>query len=236
LLDSFASAAASALAVSSALEREMRELAIASSEAERRRWARELHDETLQELAALKVIAESSLRSGDATSQGRALERVTGQIEQVIGGVESLITELRPAALDDLGTQAAIEALLDRVRERSGLAIEADFDLAWEGGRVTSRHQPEVEATIYRVVQEAVNNVVKHADASRARIAVTETNGTVSITVEDDGTGISARSGERSGFGLLGIRERLSLVGGEMSIGPGPGGGTRLSARLPARR
>ena len=236
LLESFASAAGAAVAVSTALQHEMRELSIASSETERRRWARELHDETLQELGALKVIAEGSLQAGDPEAHAEALARVTNQIERVIGGVEGLITELRPAALDDLGVQAAIETLLDRIQERTSLEIDADFDLDYEEGRAETRHDPELEATMYRVVQESLNNVIKHAAADRVRIAITEADGQVALTVEDDGRGISANGGGRSGFGLLGMRERVSIAGGEMALGPGPEGGTRVRVILPARR
>ena len=234
-LGSFATAAAAGIAASASLEKEMLELSIDASESERRRWARDLHDETLQELGALKVFQESALQSDSAEVRGAALERATAQVERMIGALAGLITELRPAALDELGAQAAVEALLDKIRDRQPLEIAADFDLAYEAGRAPTRHAPEIETTIYRVVQEALNNVVKHAEADHARIAVTETNGTVAITIEDDGRGIQD-SGDRSGFGLLGMRERIALVGGELKIGPGPGGGTRVSATLPALR
>jgi signal transduction histidine kinase len=234
LLTSFASAAATAIASSRAVEMEKLELSIESSEQERRRWARELHDETLQELGALKVLHDSALQGDPAAMEG-AIARASDQVERMITSLEGLINELRPAALDQLGPQAAIETFIKRLHERTELSIEADFDLDFEEGRSSSRHTPEVEATIYRVTQEALNNVVKHADASEARIAITEDHGRVSITVEDNGRGI-AESGPGGGFGLLGMRERAALLGGEMELAPGSRGGTRLRVRLPARR
>ena len=147
-----------------------------------RSFIEDVSDETLQELGALKVVAEGALQAGTSELRDRALERVTAQVETIIEGVEGIITDLRPAALDELGVQAAIEALLDRLRERTEIEIEADIDLAWEEGRSQARPQPELEATVYRVVQEALNNVVKHAGAARARIAITESNGSVAVT------------------------------------------------------
>ena len=232
----FASAAATAIASSRAVESEKLELSIESSEQERRRWARELHDETLQELGALKVLHDSVPR-GDADAMGAALDKASAQVEHMIANLEGLISELRPAALDQLGPQAAIEALIERLNDRNEIAIEADFDLDFEEGRAKARHTPELESTIYRIAQEALNNVVKHAEADGARVAVTESDGLVSVTIEDNGRGID-ESGKESGggFGLVGMRERVALAGGEMEVGPGARGGTRLMVWLPAVR
>jgi signal transduction histidine kinase len=236
LLSSFASAAATVIASSRAIESEKLELSIESSEQERRRWARELHDETLQELGALKVLHDSVPR-GDAAAMGAALDKASAQVENMITNLEGLISELRPAALDQLGAQAAIEAMIERLKDRNELAIEADFDLEFEEGRAPSRHTPELESTLYRVTQEGLNNVVKHAEADEARIAITENNGQVSVTIEDDGRGIADNDNRADGgFGLLGMRERVALAGGEMEVGPGSRGGTRLTVRLPAVR
>ena len=235
LLSSFATAAGAAIAASTSLEEEKLELSIAASENERRRWARELHDETLQDLGALKVMQESAVKSGRADIKESALTTATKQVDRMITALEGLITELRPAALDQLGAQAAVEALLDRIRERHPLVVDVDFDLAYEAGREPTRHEPELETTIYRVVQEALSNIVKHAEAEHARIAVSESANNVAVIVEDDGCGIQENGG-RSGFGLLGMRERVALAGGEMKIGSGADGGTRLSVNLPVRR
>lgn len=235
VLSSFGSAAAAAIGATQALETERLELSITASEQERSRWARELHDETLQELGALKVMQESALQRDEAEAMREALLKANEQLERMIGGLEGLITELRPAALDQIGPEAAIEALVANVRERQALQIDTDFDLAYESGREPSRHTPELEATMYRVLQEALNNVIKHAGADTVRVAISEARGEVKVIVEDDGKGLEPSQG-RQGFGLIGMRERVSLAGGELTIGPGTAGGTRVTAILPAVR
>jgi two-component system, NarL family, sensor histidine kinase DevS len=235
LLASFAATAANAVADIRAIETQKRELSIAASEQERRRWARELHDETLQELGAVKMMHESAISLDRPDVAKDALEQAVAQVEKMIVGLEGLITELRPAALDELGTQAALESLVEHVLGRSDLEIDLDIDLAWERGDASERLAPELEATIYRVVQEALANVVKHAGASQARVSIVENGGSVTVTVQDDGTGIQPGGG-RHGFGLVGMRERVELSGGELEIGAGPDGGTRVRASLPVAR
>jgi signal transduction histidine kinase len=230
-LESFASSAASALLAARALADERISLSIASSERERERWARELHDETLQELGALTVAQESALQADDPGLLRSTLESSKTQVESIILGLQGLITELRPAALDQLGIEAAIEALVTRVAARSDLQITADVALSAEQGR----HAPELEATIYRLVQESLTNVVKHADASRARIRIEEVGDRISVTVEDDGAGFDSEH-PSVGFGLVGMRERVELHGGELEIASSPGKGTRVTAELPVER
>ena len=235
LLTSFAASAAAAIAATEAMEEEIRRRSVTASEHERRRWARELHDETLQELGALRLMQESAVRVEGIDEMRGGLERATEQVKRVIAGLSSLITELRPAALDQLGVGPALDALADRVRERNGLAIEMDVDLPLDDDENPKRLSPELEATIYRVVQEALNNVAKHAEAASARVAVEERDGRITVRVEDDGSGFDARQerGQPAGFGLLGMRERVTLVGGELSVASRPGEGTRISAVLP---
>ena len=236
LLTSFSASAAGAIAATEAMQEEMRRRSVAASERERQRWARELHDETLQELGALRLMQESAVRVERIDEMRRGVERATEQVQRVIAGLSGLITELRPAALDQLGVGPALETLAQRVHEREGLEIEMDVELGSGRNPHPKRLAPDLEATIYRVVQEALNNVAKHAQASSARIAVEERDGLITVRVEDDGRGIDRRKvrEESGGFGLLGMRERVTLAGGELSIGPGPSGGTRVSASLPA--
>ena len=235
LLASFTTAAAAAIAAGRALETNRLKLSIEAAENERRRWARELHDETLQELGALKVMQESALQAGDPEMLRRALTNAAGQVTSVIESLDRLITELRPAALDQLGCQAAIETLVEQVAKRSALEIEADFDLAFESGRTEVRPDPELESAAYRIVQEALNNVVKHSGASDARVALIEEGSELRVTVEDNGRGLGASEGDRQGFGLIGMRERAERLGGELTVGSGPSGGARVTARLPLR-
>jgi signal transduction histidine kinase len=236
LLTSFASAAASAIAGVRSIESNRLRLSIEASEQERRRWARELHDETMQELGALKVMQESALATEDPAVLTNALTRATDQVTRVIEGLDELINELRPASLDQLGAQAAVESLIAPMAARSGLSIEADLDLAFEAGRAETRHDPEVESALYRIAQESLNNVVKHAQAHHVRIAITEDDSRVTLVVEDDGKGLGEREGDRQGFGLIGMRERAEQLGGELSVAAAEGGGTRVTAVLPAQR
>lgn len=235
LLTSFATSAASGIASTQAVERQKLRLSLNASELERQRWARELHDETLQELGALRMMQEAALQIDTVAAMRHALLSASEQVQSTIAGLEGLITELRPVALDQLGVEAALEALVRRLGERHPVEFTLDVDLESERGVGANRHAPELETTIYRVVQEALNNVVKHARALNARIAVEERGETVSITVEDDGRGIDEREmGE--GFGLVGMGERVELVGGELTVGPAPEGGTRVTAKLPVLR
>jgi signal transduction histidine kinase len=235
LLTSFGASAAIAIATAQSVEAERLKHSIRASESERSRWARELHDETLQELGALKVMLESAHRSGRPEAIENAVARALDQLGASITALQSLITELRPASLDELGVQPALEALLRRVSARFGLSIDANFDLGFEHGPQRTRLEEEVESTIYRLVQEALNNVAKHADTQRVYVEVVEDDGTVRVTVRDDGGGFDTGKGS-TGFGLLGMRERVELVDGRLSIESTPGRGTVVRAELPATR
>ncbi|HMD51227.1 MAG TPA: sensor histidine kinase, partial [Solirubrobacteraceae bacterium] len=204
---------------------------LAAADDERRRWARELHDETLQGLGGLRVLLSSAIRRNELPLAQRAMGEAVERIEQEIGNLRSIITELRPAALDELGLRAGIEALLDRHRERSGLEIESRLSLGTPS-ELQERLDEGLETAVYRLVQEALTNVVKHAQATRVRVAVEESDGQILVEVQDDGVGYQAHSAGR-GFGLAGMRERVSLVGGTLEIESGDGG-TLVCARLPA--
>ena len=148
-----------------------------ASEQERRRWARELHDETLQELAGLKVLLSGARRSEDAARLGTAVDQAVDMITSGIANLRALISDLRPAALDELGAGPAIEALVERVRAQTGLDIELEVDLAYEQGRAEQRHAPELETTIYRLVQEALTNIAKHAAAANVTLRIADPGG-----------------------------------------------------------
>ena len=229
LLTTFGASAAIAIATAQSVEAERLKHSIRASESERSRWARELHDETLQELGALKVMLDSAHRSGRPEAIEDAVARALDQIGTSITALQSLITELRPASLDELGVQPALEALLRRASARFGLSIDANFDLDRRGTRL----EGEVESTVYRLVQEAINNVVKHADAESVYVEVVEDEGRVRVTVRDDGDGFDTGKGS-TGFGLIGMRERVELVDGRLFIESTPGRGTVVRAELPA--
>ncbi len=234
LLVSFAASAATAVATARSVADERRRQRIAAAEAERSRWARELHDETLQALASLRLQLSAGRRRGDADSMRTAIEGALEQLELDITTLRALITELRPAALDQLGLEPALVALVDRART-TGLDVDLHLELDGRQGGAPRRLTSELETSVYRIVQEALTNAGKHAQAEHATVTVTEAPEIVTVTVSDDGTGFDP-SATSSGFGLVGMQERVELLGGELSVTSSPGEGTTLRATLPARR
>jgi signal transduction histidine kinase len=233
LLGAFAASAATAVATGKSVEEQRLRENIEASEQERRRWARELHDETLQGLAGLRV-GLSAARRGSEEELRAAVEAAVESLAEEIANLRTLIVELRPAALDEYGAGAAIESLAERTSARQGIHVDVHIDLAWERGEEPTRHTPELESTVYRLVQESVTNAVRHAGATRVRIDVTERDGTLEVSVADDGRGFDAEA-RSTGFGLIGMRERVKLAAGTLEIATAPGG-TTVRARLPARR
>ncbi len=233
LMRAFAGSAATALATAQNVEAEQLQRSIAAADQERARWARELHDETLQGLGALQVMLTTALRAGPEALPA-AVEQAIEQIETQVHELQGLITELRPAALDDLGLAPALETLYGRLRAAHGLDVAGTTELTFQPGVDSSRLEPEIEGAIYRLVQEALTNTAKHANAYRADARVVERDGEVSIEVWDEGAGFDPAEAT-PGFGLVGMRERVELAGGKLQIESARGGGTRVSATLPAR-
>ncbi len=234
LLEAFATSAATAVATAQWAAEEHRRQRLAATEAERTRWARELHDETLQGLGNLRLVLATARRAGEAPAMITAISQAMEQLDFDISNLRALISELRPATLDQLGIGAAIKALAERVT-RTGIELDVSIDLAFEHGRTGTRHVPELETAIYRIVQEALTNATKHGHAKRAVIEVIEDERTVNLTVRDDGQGFDPAY-RTAGFGLLGMRERVELLDGTLSVDSGPGQGVTISASFPVRR
>ena len=228
LLEAFAAQAATAVATAKSVEADRRRRSLAATEAERHRWARELHDETLQALGGLKVLLSSATRLEDPEAMRGAMREATQQLTGDIESLRALIAELRPPALDQLGLAPALASLAQRTGAGNDLEIRADVELPDD-----RRLVPELETTIYRVVQESLTNVVKHARASSIDIAVRCAGDAVDVSVVDDGIGFDADATAEVGFGLAGMRERVELAGGELSVLPGADAGTVIRARLP---
>jgi signal transduction histidine kinase len=197
-----------------------------ASERERSRWARELHDDTLQQLAGLKVLLSGARRQGSPERLETAVGLALDQIDDAIAELRRLIADLRPAALDDLGLADAVESLVDRVQRSSGLKTTVRIDIGDE------RLPRALEDNAYRIVQEALTNVVKHAGATRIAVTLVRAGGDLNIGVVDDGSGLDPHV-ETGGFGLIGMRERVALASGSLTIEPGPSGGTAIDVRLP---
>ena len=234
LLEAFAASAATAVGTAQSMAAERRSDRLAAAEEERGRWARELHDETLQGLAGLRLSLSAARRAGDPAVLAQAVEQAITALESEIGSLRSLVTELRPAALDELGIGSAIEALIERTR-RNGLDVDVIIDLAYEHGREHRRHIPELETATYRIVQEALTNAIKHGGATRAVVEVLESETTIELTIRDDGAGFDPER-KTDGFGVLGMRERAELLHGTLEVDSSPGEGTVVRASLPAQR
>jgi signal transduction histidine kinase len=232
LMESFAATAAVAVHTASSVAEDRLRHSIEASEQERRRWARELHDETLQGLGGLQMLMSSALRSQDADRLRAAVRDAVEQIGIEIANLRSLIVELRPPALDEIGLVPAIETLAQRIASNEGLTVETNIALALEG---SERLAPDIESTIYRVVQESLTNVAKHAAATHLEVDLLMEGDAVAVSVRDDGRGFDPRVPAK-GFGLVGMRERVTLVSGEVSIRSEEGAGTVLRALVPARR
>jgi signal transduction histidine kinase len=234
LLEAFAASAATAVATAQSAADERRRQRLAAEEAERGRWARELHDETLQALGSLRLTLSSARRSGDPEVMVAVVEQALEQLDLDITTLRALITELRPAALDQLGLEPALLALIDRTR-RGGLEVDAKIVLRYENGEASERHTADLETGVYRIVQEALTNAGKHGAAARATVSVTEPEGQVHVTVRDDGRGFDPTAAT-AGFGLTGMRERVELLGGELAVSSVLGEGTTVTATLPVAR
>ena len=232
LLEAFAASAAAAVATAESAAAERRRQSLAAAEAERGRWARELHDETLQGLANIRLMLAAAQRSAKPELVAQAVAQALDQLQTDIASLRALITDLRPAALDQLGTEAAIEAWADRLRA-TGVEVDVSVELTDDRAAVNGR-APELETAIYRIVQEALTNATKHGSARRAVVEVSEDEMSVTVIVRDDGKGFDLTF-KTAGFGLLGIRERVELLQGHLTVESSPGHGTTITARLPAR-
>ncbi|MHB1539672.1 MAG: sensor histidine kinase [Solirubrobacteraceae bacterium] len=238
-LAAFAESVARRLAAERSVEIERLRHGMQARERERARWAREIHDETVQGLGALRLKLASAREDDDGQGLAAAVEEALEGLGREIEGLRHMITELRPAALDDLGLEAAIQALARRAQAIDALEVHTQIELVTSSG--DGRLDAELESTIYRVVQEALTNVSKHAKASSATIALVADERTASAWVSDDGEGMPEdgrrqRSPEeelQGGFGTSGMRERAELVGGELAFESRPGGGTTVRLTVP---
>jgi signal transduction histidine kinase len=201
---------------------------IQAAEAERSRWARELHDETLQGLAGLHMLLASGARAGMAEALRDRVRQAQQHIADEMEKLRGLISELRPAALDELGLEASLRDLAERIQLVYGLQVDARIDVPPND----MRPAPEIETAAYRLVQECLSNAARHADATLAVVEVTRRNGSMRIRVTDDGRGFDPAR-ETEGFGIGGMRERVDLLVGELTIASEPSGGTEIVAVLP---
>jgi two-component system sensor histidine kinase UhpB len=213
------------------VERERRDsarAALAAQERERLRVARELHDEIGQSLTAVTLRAERAAENGaaDPTSE---LRRIADDIRDSLEDVRRIARELRPEALDDLGLVNALITLCSRVGEQGRLRVARQL----EGGLPAL--ESDVELVIYRVAQESLTNIVRHAHASRATVSLRAEDGAVTLRVRDDGRGLPSEL-PKGTAGIRGMRERALLVGGRLTIRSEPDRGTEVALEVPGPR
>jgi two-component system, NarL family, sensor histidine kinase DevS len=227
LAETFAARAAVAVELSQRVARDAVRRVVQAQELERQRLARELHDETGQALTSILLglkPLEEALKGHPALA---ALAELREQVVSALQDVRRLAVELRPAVLDDFGLVPALERLTDSFAEQSDIRV--DFHSALGETRLPS----EVETTLYRVVQESLTNIVKHANAHNISVSIAPRGSTVAAVIEDDGAGFDQRAVRGEGVGLLGMRERLSFVDGRLEIESRPGAGTTIVAEVP---
>jgi signal transduction histidine kinase len=234
MLEAFATSAATAIATAVSVQAERAAQRLMAAEHERARWARELHDETLQNLAALQIAIAGQLRTRDPESMAAFMTDAAEQLAAEIQNLRTLISELRPAALDDLGLGPAIRALADRTRQ-ADLDVRLSVQLADESEPAHVRLSQEVETAVYRITQEALTNVRKHGSASQVSVDLWEDEASIHLTVQDDGRGFDPHV-RSDGFGLTGVRERVELLGGLLELSSIVGKGTTLSVTVPSGR
>jgi signal transduction histidine kinase len=233
VLGSFAASAATAVATAQSVAADRTRESIAAAERERGRWARELHDESLQSLAGLRVLL-SAARRGDPDEVDRLLSQGIEQVDGAIAEMRRLIADLRPSTLDELGLGAALEALGERTSMAGTIAVEMRIDLSSHSEPGDRRLATEIEDTVYRLVQEALNNAAHHGETDRARVEVGESDGVLRVRVVDEGCGFDPGAAS-DGFGLIGMRERIGLAGGTLELQTALGEGTTIVAELPVR-
>ncbi len=207
--------------------------ALDAEEEERKRIARELHDETAQSLAALLIRLRLARGVADRQEQDELLDDMRREIGSTLEGVRRFARGLRPPALDELGLPAAVESHARGLRDSVGLQVTVEAETI--EGQLSS----QAELALYRIVQEALSNVVRHSGSSEARVTLTYSGEAVVAIVCDSGRGFvpaaasGGRGGGGGGLGIFGMKERAAYVGGELDIHSAPGEGTIVEATVP---
>jgi len=227
LAEQFAARASIAVDLSRRVARDALRRVVAGQELERQRLARELHDETGQALTSILLGLKAVEEAGDAAAVRAAAQNLRELVVATLQDVRRLAVELRPKALDDFGLVAALERLVRTFSEATGI------DVQLEAGLGEQRLPAEMETTLYRLVQEALTNVVKHAHARNVSVVVLRRGRRVTAVIEDDGEGFDPLRAESDGIGLIGMRERVELLDGRITIESSVESGTTLAVEVP---
>jgi two-component system, NarL family, sensor histidine kinase DevS len=223
LAEQFAVRASIAVDLSRRVARDSLRRVVAGQEVERRRLARELHDETGQALTSILL----GLRALEGAHEAANVDDLRALVVATLQDVRRLAVQLRPKALDDFGLVPALERLGQTFSESSGIAVELEARLGDE------RMPMDVETTVYRIVQEALTNIVKHADAKKVSIVLVRRDAWVTAVIEDDGRGFDPGAVTADHLGLDGMRERVELHEGRLTVETAPGSGTTLRVEVP---
>lgn len=227
LAEVFASRAAVAVEMSERVARDALRRVVAAQELERRRLSRELHDETGQTLTSVLLGLNAIAEAPGSERAGVEAERLRELVTQTLKDVRRLAVELRPKALDDFGLVPALKRLGAGFSEQTGIRVEVESYLGED------RLPTEIETALYRIVQESLTNVVKHARASLVSVLITRKNGSVIAVIEDDGRGFDAGASRDEGLGLVGMEERVALLNGKLQVESSEGAGTTVVAEVP---
>ena len=229
LAETFAARAAVAVDLSERVARDALRRVVGAQELERRRLARELHDETGQALTSILLGLKGVEDAGSEDDVRAATTQLRELVVTTLQDVRRLAVELRPKALDDFGLVPALERLAETFGEQTGIQVELEPQLGDE------RLPSEIETALYRITQEALTNVVKHAQANHVSIVLARRDRSVTALIEDDGRGFTPGEARDEGLGILGMQERIALVGGRLTLESSPGGGTTLALEVPLR-
>ena len=227
LAETFATRASVAVDLSERVERDAFRRVVAAQELERRRLARELHDETGQALTSILLGLKSVDDSIDGDVARAAVAGLRELVVATLQDVRRLAVELRPKVLDDFGLGAALERLAESFGDQTGINVRLESSLGHE------RLGPELETSLYRIVQESFTNIVKHAHAREVSVVLARKPGTIVLVIEDDGRGFDPERSSDGGFGLDGMRERVGVLGGRLQIESREGAGTTIVAEVP---
>ena len=229
IAEAFAERAAVAIDLSQRVARDALRRVVAGQELERKRLARELHDETGQALTSILLGLKGIEDAPDKETIRTSILGLRELVVSTLHDVRRLAVELRPKALDDFGLVPALDRLADTFAEQTGITVHVEAALG------ETRLADEVETALYRIVQEALTNVIKHANATTVSVVLARQSDRVAVVVEDDGQGFDAGVGSDDGLGLLGMRERIALVDGRLAIESSSDGGTTIAVEVPLR-
>ena len=218
---------ARSIAESEARLRTLSNQLLTAQEVERRSICRELHDELGQLVTAIHLDLQSATQQEDTARTQSLLHHAIEETDQLLKSLHEIASRVRPSVLDDLGLQEAVETVASEIHRRAGVSVETqlDFDEA-----IVS---PQIGENTYRIVQEALMNVAKHAETKQASVEIGVNSNDLRITVADHGAGFDPRQLDGSRLGILGMRERAELLGGHFALFSKPGEGTRVDIRIP---